>query len=174
MVAHQQPAPTAVEVAEDPAFKWDALRSPLAVTFPLPTTGVVQRVTAGLFAKLQAGALTGRDQHEARFVLDVIVDWEDLDHEPRTRIFQRFNIYAIVAAHGWPTAIAASAASTPNTVCVLPPGVVLVQQNRQQQPQRQAQRGGRRAANRPVAAPTAAPAPAPASAGPARGGRRRR
>lgn len=100
MVAHQQPAPAAAEVTEDPAFNWNALRSPLEVTFPLPTTGVVQRVAAGLFAKLQAGALTGRDQHEARFVLDIIVDWEDLDQELRKRIFQLLNIYAIVAAHG--------------------------------------------------------------------------
>lgn len=104
------------------------MRSPLEVTFPLPTTGVVQRVAAGLFAKFQAGALTGRDQHEARFVLDVIADWEDLDQELRKRIFQRLNIYVIVAAHGWPTAIAASTASTPNTICVLPPGVLPVQQ----------------------------------------------
>lgn len=139
MVAHQQPAPAAAEVAEDPAFNWNALRSPLEVTFPLPPTGVVQRVAAELFAKLQAGAITGRDQHEARFVLDIIADWEDLDQELRARVFQRLNIYAIVAAHGWPTAIAASAASTPNTICVLPPGVLPVQQNRQQQPQRQAQ-----------------------------------
>lgn len=166
MVAHHnQSVPAAADVAEDPAFNWDALRSPLEITFPLPPTGVVQRVAAGLFAKLQAGAITGRDQHEARFVLDVIADWEDLDQELRSRIFQRLNIYAIVAAHGWPTAIAASAASTSNSICVLPPGVQPVQQNRQQQ--RQAQRGGRRGANRP--APAAVPAPAPAC-----GGRRRR
>lgn len=125
MVAHQQPAPTAAEVTEDPAFNWNALGSPLEVTFTLPTTGVVQRVAAGLFAKFQAGALTERDQHEARFVLDVIADWEDLDQELRKHIFQRLNIYVIVAAHGWPTAIAAS---TPNTICVLPPGVLPVQQ----------------------------------------------
>lgn len=62
----------------------------------------------------------GRDQHKARFIIDIIADWEDLDQELRSRVFQRLNIYAIVAAHGWPIAIAASSASTPNTICVLP------------------------------------------------------
>lgn len=52
MVAHQQPAPVAEEVAEDPAINWDALRSPLEITFPLPTMGVVQQVAAGLLAKV--------------------------------------------------------------------------------------------------------------------------
>lgn len=176
MVVHQQPPPAAAEVAEDPAFNWESLWSPLDTTFPLPPTGVIQRVAADLFAKLQSGGLTGRDQHEARFVLDILADWEDLDQELRTRVFQRLNNYAIVAAHGWPTAIAASAASTSNTICVLPPGVVPVQQARQQQqPQRQAQRGGRRQANRQAAAPVVqATAPALAPAPAARGGRRRR
>lgn len=118
-----RPAPAAAEVAEDPAFNWDALRSPLDTTFPLPSTGKVQRVAAGLFTKLQSGGITGRDQHEARFVLDILADWPDLEDDLRTRVFQRLNLYAIVAAHGWPTAIVASAASTSNLVCVLPPGV---------------------------------------------------
>lgn len=171
MVAHQQLPPAAAEVAEDPAFNWESLRSPLDTTFPLLPTEVVQRVAAGLFAKLQSGGLTGRDQHEARFVFDILADWEDMELDLRTRVFQRLNIYAFVAAHGWPTAIAAS---TSNTVCVLPPGVVPVQQARkQQQPQRQAQRGGRRQANRQAAAPAVQP-PAPAPAPAARGGRRRR
>lgn len=65
-------APAAADVAEDPAFNWDALRSLLDTTFPLPSTGVVQRVAAGFFAKLQSGGITGRDQHEARFVLDIL------------------------------------------------------------------------------------------------------
>lgn len=113
-----QPTP-----AEDPEFNWHALRSPLEATFPLPTTGVVQRIAAGLFAKVQAEILTGWDQHEARFVLDIISDWEDMDQELRTRVFQRLNIYTIVTTHGWPTTIAASAASTSNTLCFLPPGI---------------------------------------------------
>lgn len=142
MVAIQRPqqaaAPALVE--EDPAFQWNALRSPLEVTFPLPPTGVVQRVAAGLFAKVQSGVLTGRDQREARFVLDVLADWPEMDDELRTRVFQRLNIYAIVATHGWATAIAASAASHSDFQCVLPPGVQPVVQ-RQQQQQRP---GGRR------------------------------
>lgn len=163
------------DVAEDPAFNWDALRSPLENTFPLPSTGVVQRIAAGLFAKLQSGAITGRDQHEARFVLDILAVWPDLDDELRARVFKRLNLYAIVAAHGWPTAIAASAASTSNAACMLPPGVVPVQQHQgrqQREPQQRGRQGGRRQANQQAPAP-AAPAPAPAPA-PAQRGRRRR
>lgn len=165
MVAiQQQPAQPVADVAEDPNFNWHALRSPLEATFPLPNTGVVQRIAAGLFSKLQAGLLTGRDQHEARFVLDMMSDWEDMNNELRTRIFQRLNVYAIVATHGWPTAIAAAVASTNSTQCFLPPGVQpVVQQARQQQ-----QQGGRRVNNRHAQAP--APAPYPALCG----GRKRR
>lgn len=166
----QQPAQPVTDVAEDPDFNWHALRSPLEATFPLPNTGVVQRIAAGLFSKLQAGILTGRDQHEARFVLDMMSDWEDVDNELRIRVFQRLNVYAIVTTHGWPTAIAAIAASTNSTQCFLPPGVQpVVQQARQQQPQQQRQQqqwGGQRANNRQAQAPAPAPAPpAPAVRG---------
>lgn len=115
----QRPAEPAADVAEDPDFNWFSLRFPLEATFPLPNTGVVQR-NLGLFAKLQAGLLTGRDQHEARFVQDMIRYWEDMDVELRTRVFQRLNVYAIVATHGWPTA---TAASTNSLQCFLPPGI---------------------------------------------------
>lgn len=162
----QRPAEPAANVTEDPDFNWFSLRFPLEATFPLPNTGVVQR-NLGLFAKLQAGLLTGRDQHEARFVQDMISDWEDMDVELRTRVFQRLNVYAIVATHGWPTAIAATAASTNSLQCFLPPGIQLVvQQNRQQpqqQQQRQQQRGACRANNRQVQA--SAPAPPAARGG---------
>lgn len=172
----QQPAKPAADVTEDPDFNWFSLRSPLEATFPLPQTGVVQRIAAGLFPKLQAGLLTGRDQHEARFVLGMISDSEDMNVELRTRVFQRLNVYAIVATHGWPTAIAATAASMNSLQCFLPPGIQpVVQQNRQQQQQqqpRQQQRGGRRA-NRKVQAPAPAAAP-PAPAPAPRGGRGRR
>lgn len=83
----QRPAKPAADVTEDPDFNWFSLRSPLEATFPLPTTGVVQRIAAGLFAKLQAGLLTGRDQHKAKFVLDMISDWEDMNVELLTRVF---------------------------------------------------------------------------------------
>lgn len=176
MVAIQQPpaAAQAAEVADDPDFNWFGLRSPLEATFPLPATGVVQRIAAGLFAKLQAGLLTGRDQHDARFVLDMISDWDDMDAELRTRVFQRLNVHAIVATHGWPTAIAATAASTNSLQCFLPPGVQTVVQPARQQQQRQQPRTGRRGNNRqPAQAPAPPPAqPAPAPA--ARGGRGKR
>lgn len=79
----QRPAEPAADVAEDPDFNWFSLRFLLKALFPLPNTGVVQR-NLGLFAKLQAGLLTGRDQHEARFVLDMISDWVDMNVELRT------------------------------------------------------------------------------------------
>lgn len=168
MAAIQQwPAEPAADVAEDPDFHWFSLRFPLEATFPFPTTGVVQRIAAGLFAKLQAVLLTRRDQHEASFVLDMISDWEDMDVELRTRVFQRLNVYTIMATLGWPTAIAATAASTNSLKCFLPPGIQPVVQQNSKQPQQQQQRGGRRANNRQVRAP----APAPPAA---RGGRGRR
>lgn len=138
MAACQRPQPAAApaEVEEDPAFQWNALRSPLDATFPLPATGVVQRIAAGLYAKVQTGVLTGRDQREARFVLDMLADWPEMDLELRTRIFQRLNVYAIVATHGWATAIAATAASHNDLQCVLPPGLQPVVQRQQQQQQR--------------------------------------
>lgn len=171
----QRPPEPGVDVNEDPDFNWASLRSPLETTFPLPSTGVVQRIAAGLFAKLQAGLLSGRDHHEARFVLDILSDWEDMDVELRTRVFQRLNVYAIVATHGWATAIAATTASTNSLQCVLPPGVQpVIQQARQQQPRQQQQRGGRRG-NRIAQPAPLAPAPAPPAPAPAaRGGRNRR
>lgn len=86
--------------------------------------------------------------------------WEDMDEELRTRVFQRVNLYAIVATHGWATAIAATAATTNALTCFLPPGMQpIVQQPRQQQQQ---QRGeGRRRNQQPAAAADPAPAPAP-------------
>lgn len=116
MVTLQQPAAAApgnpLNPPEDPNFNWAALRSTLDVLFPLPATGIVQRIAAGLFAKIQANALTGQDLHEARFAVDMLADWEDMDEELRTRVFQRVNLYATVSAHGWPTAIAATTATT--------------------------------------------------------------
>lgn len=171
MVTHQQPAAPApghpLNPPEDPNFNWVALRSPLEAPFPLPPTGTVQRIVAGLFAKIQSGGLTGRDLHEARFAVDVMADWEDMDDELRTRVFQRVNLYAIVAAHGWPTAIAATTVTSNPLVCFLPPGLQPVVAQRQQQPQQPRARGGRQRNQRPVvqaAAQVPAPAPAPAPA----------
>lgn len=164
-----QPAPAPVDVEEDPAFQWQALRSPLEATFPLPPTGVVQRIAAGLFAKVQTGVLTGRDQREARFVLDMIADWQEMDQELRTRVFQRLNIYAIVATHGWATAIAATAASHNDLQCFLPPGLQPVVQR----PQQQQRQGGRRR-NADVPAQPAPVQPQQPAQPAARQGRRRR
>lgn len=92
MVTHQQqpaaPAPGhPLNPPEDPNFNWAALRSPLETPFPMPPTGTVQRIVAGLFAKIQSGGLTGRDLHEARFAVDMMADWEDMDEELRSRVF---------------------------------------------------------------------------------------
>lgn len=74
----QQPQPAAannpLNPPEDPHFNWAALRSPLDTPFPLPAAGVVQRIAAGLFAKIQANVLSGRDLHEARFAVDMLAD----------------------------------------------------------------------------------------------------
>lgn len=95
-------------------------------------------------------------------MVDMLGGWEDKDEELRTRVFQRVNLYAIVATHGWPTAIAATTVTTNALTCFLPPGVQpIVQQPRQQQ---QKQRGeGRRRNQQPATAAAPAPAPAPAS-----------
>lgn len=175
MAAIQQPPAANVGpvVEEDPDFNWHGLRSPLDATFPLPNAGVVQRIAAGLFAKLQAGLITERDAYEARFALDVLSDWEDMNPELRTRVFQRINLYAIVATHGWPTAIAATAASTNSLQCFLSPGVQPVLQQQRQNQQRQ--QGGGRRGNRQPPQQAAQVAPAPAAPAPAqRGGRNRR
>lgn len=173
----QQPAAAAQgpNPPEDANFNWNALRSQLETPFPLPPTGTVQRIVAGLFAKIQANGLSGRDLHEARFAVDMMADWEDMDDELRLRVFQRVNLYAIVAAHGWPTAIAATTVASSPLTCFLPPGVQpIVAQNRQQ-PQQPRNRGGRQRNQQQqaqAAAPLPAPAPAPAPA--QRGGRARR
>lgn len=129
----------------------------------------MQRVAADLLARLTT--LAARDQHDARFVLAVVSEWHDLDDEMKTLAFQRLNIYAIVAAYGWPTAIASSTAvsATPSNF-LLPPGVVPVQRQQNQNQNQQGRRGGRQQRQQ-VQAPAPAPAPAPAARG--RGGRRR-
>lgn len=103
----------------------------------------------------------------------MLSDWEDMEVELRTRVFQRLNLYAIVTTHGWPTAIAATTASTNSLQCFLPLGVQpVVQQPRQQQNQQQRQQGGGCRGNRQAQQPTAQPAPVPAAPAPAaQGGR---
>lgn len=67
--------------------------------------------------------MVGQDQHEARFVLQVVSLWPDLSDEERHWTFQRLNVYCIVAALGWTAATAACASSTATTDFVLPPDV---------------------------------------------------
>lgn len=71
--------------------------------------------------------MTARDQHDTRFALAMAADWPDLDNEGRHLVFQRLNLYAIVASYGWPTAIASSTAvSAAPPHLLLPPVVVLI------------------------------------------------
>lgn len=144
--------------------------------FPVPSTGIVQRIAADLLACLPSMAAI--DQHDARFVLCMAADWLDLDDDTRNIVFKRLNIYTIVATYGWPTAIASSTAvqATP-TNYLLPPGVHPVQHQRGEQgPQRnQKQWGNRRRqpAQAPAPDPVQPPAPASAAARGRGGGRRR-
>lgn len=74
-------------------------------------------------------------------------DWPTLDEEGKSVIYQRLYLYALAAAYGWPTAIAATNAVGGDAV-PLPPGITPIvqgarrgrqqvqQQQRQQQPAR--------------------------------------
>lgn len=128
------------DVPEDPNFNWALLKLPAETKFPVPSTGIVQSIAADLLARLST--LAARDQHDARFVLAFIFDWDDLDDEMRNIAFQRLNIYTIVATYGWPTAIASSSAvqATPSNY-LLPPGAIPVQNQRANNNNQQ--RGGR-------------------------------
>lgn len=94
----------------------------------MPGTGLVQRIASSLLVRVPT--LAERDQHETRFVLQVISLWPDLREDERA--FQRLNVYCLVAALGWPAAMATCATSTATTDFVLPPAVVLPQQQQQQ------------------------------------------
>lgn len=162
---NQQPAPAAAanpeEPAADPAFLWSRLALPSEMTFPVPGDRAIQRMATSLFAKVPT--LVGRDQHKARFVLQVISMWPDLLDEDRHWAYQRLNVYCIVASLGWPAATAACTASAMTTDYFLPPNTVIPpaanyqrqqqQRNRQQPPQQQQQQ------------PVQPPAPAPARRG---------
>lgn len=167
-----EPVPANPEYPADPAFNWMLLRTAPETRFPVPALGAVQRIASDLLARLPT--MAARDQHDARFVLAVCSDWPQLDPAMQDTVFQRLNLYAIVANYGWPTAINAStAASAAPPNLLLPPGVLPVQRQQQQrrdQPRQQQQ--GRRYQQQQQRPPAQAPAPAPAPA-PARQGRRR-
>lgn len=139
----QQPI---AEPLPHPHFDWTRLGLPAETSFQVPGDGQVQRMATSLFARVPT--MAGRDQHEARFVLQMMTLWPDLEQEERSWVFQRLNVYCIVAALGWPAATAACASTTATTDFVLPPGVVLPPQNaprrtrrdsQQQAPQQQQQ-----------------------------------
>lgn len=144
----RQEAPAApVANPADPNFNWGRLVLPPETNFQVSGDGQVQRMASSLFARVPT--IAGRDQHEARFVLQVVSLWPDLlaNDEERHWNFQRLNVYCIVAALGWAAATAACASTTATTDFVLLPGVVLPppqgQQRRnrrdQAQPQQQQQ-----------------------------------
>lgn len=114
------PAGAPAEPQPDPNFDWTRLALPSETNFPVPGDGTIQRMATSLFARIPT--LTGRDQHEARFVLQVISTWPDLPDADRVWAYQRLIVYCIVASLGWPAATAACAASTVNTDYFLPPG----------------------------------------------------
>lgn len=157
------------EPQPDPNFDWARLALPSETNSPVPGDGTMQRMATSLFARIPS--LNGRDQHEARFVLQVISTRPDLPDADRRWANQRLNVYCIVASLGWPVATAACAASTMNTDYFLPPGTVIPQQNYNQQ-------GNRRQRDQQQQQPAQpAPAPAPARAGGqggGQGGRRNR
>lgn len=73
-----QAAP-AMEPVADPNFDWSRLVLPPETSFQVPGDGQVQRMASSLLARVPT--LAGRDQHEARFVLQVMSLWPDLDEE---------------------------------------------------------------------------------------------
>lgn len=135
---------------EDPHFQWDRLVLPTETNFTVPSTGMIQKMATSLFARVPL--LTGRDQHEARFVLQVTSLWPDLSPDERHWVFQRLNVYCIVAALGWPAATAACASTATTNDFVLPPGVVLPQPERRTRTRQNQQQ---------PAAAVAAPVPQP-------------
>lgn len=58
------------EPPADPNFDWSRLVFPAETSFQVPGDGQVQRMASSLFARLPT--LAGRDQHDARFLLQVI------------------------------------------------------------------------------------------------------
>lgn len=69
--ARQGPVPLAntAEPPEDPDFDWSRLVMPPETSFQVPGNGQVQRMASSLMARVPT--LVGRNQHEARFELQV-------------------------------------------------------------------------------------------------------
>lgn len=168
--ANQPAAAPNADIPEDPNFNCGLLCLPAEIRIPVPGTGIVQRISADLLARLPS--MAARNQHDTRFVLCMVADWPDLDEDTRDIVGQRLNIYTIVATYGWPTAVQA----TPTNYLLLP-GVHPVQiQRNEQGPQRNQQQRcnwHRQRAPAPAPAPVQPQAPAPAAARGRGGGRRR-
>lgn len=96
---------------------WECLAMASETNFVVPYTGMVQHMATSLFSKIPT--LTGRDQHEARFVLQMVSLWPDLTPADRQWVFQRLNVYCIVAALEWLAATIACASSMATTDFVL-------------------------------------------------------
>lgn len=69
--AQQDPA----EPPADPHFVWERLCLPSETNFRVPGEGMIQRMATSLFTKLPT--LSGQDQHEERFILQVTSLWPD-------------------------------------------------------------------------------------------------
>lgn len=148
LVQVEEAAPAqAPDFPEDPNFNWDLLRTPPETRFPVPGTGTVQRIAADLLARLPT--MKARDQHDARFVLAMTADWQTLGNKVRDVVFQRLNLYAIVASFGWPTAIQASSLAAPSLL-LLPSGMQPIQR---QQNHRGWRNNGRQQKQEPVPEP---------------------
>lgn len=132
------------DVLEDPAYDGHRLRLPITTSFPVPCTGRVQCMTFEVLARLPT--LACRDQKKANFVLNMTADLPTLDDEGKSIVYQRLYLYALVAAYGWPKAIAATNAVAGDAV-PLPPGMTPItaarrgrsQQGRRDAPQQQQQ-----------------------------------
>lgn len=83
-------AGNAMDQPEDPNYQWNALRVATTTNFPVPSTGAVQRMASSLLSKLSS--LQGRDNHDARFVLQMTSLWPDMDEDDRRFVFQRLNL----------------------------------------------------------------------------------
>lgn len=99
--------------------------------------------------------MAGRDQKEATFVLNMTADWPGLDEYGKAVVYQRLYLYALVAAYGWPTAIAATNAVGGDAI-PLPPGITPIVQGarrgrQQQQPQQRQQQPVRQPDQQPPA-----------------------
>lgn len=79
-----------VQPVVDPNFDWSRLILPPETSFQVSRDGQLQRMASSLFARVPT--LAGRDQHEARLVVQVMSLWPDLDEQERMWVFQRLNV----------------------------------------------------------------------------------